>query len=50
MQRIGLNKNIIEKKRDYGANYYETAIYKGILKKQDVEDYIFNLAGVAGGA
>lgn len=37
------------KKKDYGINYYETAIYKGILKKQDVEDYIFNAAGVAGG-
>lgn len=44
-----LKQEYNRKKRDYGANYYETAIYKGILKKQDVEDYIFNLAGVAGG-
>lgn len=37
------------KKRYYGINYYETAIYKGILKNQEVKDFICNEAGVASG-
>lgn len=45
-----IEKEYERKKRDYGVNYFETAIYKGILNNQEVEDYICNRAGVAGGA